>query len=313
MDEGAASLYTYDDLPDNEESWLGYYLEDSQTPAEAISSSVLNELLMIKTQRWSVSRSSTNSRWYIPSSYKFNYSDMVILVPESDVSGFQWQGSQGGRSITEPYIRPRAEHFEWVEEIDYLPIYVEFDPANIPEEVAVYVNGVCKGAQVVEDSTSQICAYVLEEEPGLEIEFVFYDGERSNIETDLKVIDNSSEIVIGKKLYTGITDRFCRVSFNQNNKVPAEMKYNVTCSPNPFNPQTYISFDLEQESEIKLRIYNLKGQILSTLADELFRKGSYKLCWDGDTVTGKQVGSGIYFYRLEIGSDVVNGKMIMLK
>ncbi|MCF7920276.1 MAG: T9SS type A sorting domain-containing protein [Candidatus Cloacimonetes bacterium] len=313
MDEGTQSLYTYEDLPDNEESWLGYYLEDSQTPAAAISSSVLDELLMIKTQSWSVNRNSTNDPWFIPASYKFNYADMVILVPETDITDFQWQGSQDGRSRTEPYIRPKAEHFEWEEEIDYLPIYVEFDPAEIPEEVAIYVNGICKGAQVVEDSLCQVCAYVLEEEPGIEIEFAFYDGERSSTKSDFVVLDNSTGLARGNKLYTGIKERFSQISFRKGDEFPASVRYNVYCSPNPFNPQTYICFELDEEAEVQLKIYNLKGQIVSILANELFRKGSYRLSWDGDTATGEQAGSGVYFYRLEIGSDVINGKMIMLK
>jgi len=43
----------------------------------------------------------------------------------------------------------------------------------MPQEVAIYVNDVCKGAQVVEDTLCQICAYILEEEAGSEIEFAF--------------------------------------------------------------------------------------------------------------------------------------------
>lgn len=303
--------YVFDDLPAMQESWLGYFLEETQDIGDAISSGDFDDLLMIKTQSWSLSRSSINDPWIGYCRCKVNYGDLVIIVPETTVQDFQWQSSSRGNS--EPYFRPKAEHFEWVDEMDYLPIYAEFDFANMPEEIAVYVNGVCKGAQVVEDTICQICAYVLEEEPGNEIEFVFYDGERKQSKSNVTVLDNKTGKAKGNKLVTGKHRDFCRVSFKENYEVPLIEKYNILCSPNPFNPETFISFDLEEAADVKLGIYNVKGQKIKTLVDEFFRKGSYKISWDGSTASGNSAVSGIYFYRVEIGNDIVNGKVIMLK
>ena len=314
MDENSTSLFTYPDLPAEQESWMGYYLVDSQYPGDAIDSQVMAELLGIKTQRWSMSRNSINDRWIIPGSYTFNYADCVILVPNSTITGFQWQGSQGHhRDAVEPYIRPRAEHFDFEDEIDYLPIYAEFSPDDIPEEIGIYVNGECKGAQVVEDTLCQICAYVLEEEAGEEIEFVFYDGDRNIYKPDYSVLDNYDGKTISRKLYTGSNKRHQYISFKNTDSNIPECINPVHCYPNPFNPQVNISFELEETSSIELHIYNVKGQLVKTLVDELYRPGKYILNWDGRDNNDTKVSSGVYYYRFTTDDNAYNGKMLMLK
>ena len=64
--------------------------------------------------------------------------------------------------------------------------------------------------------------------------------------------------------------------------------------PNPFNPTTIIEYDLPVESKVTLRIYNLMGQAIATLTDEVQQAGSREVSWEGSSVA-----SGLYFYRLE--------------
>lgn len=83
--------------------------------------------------------------------------------------------------------------------------------------------------------------------------------------------------------------------------------------PNPFNLSTEITFQLPVESKVSLKIYNTKGQLVRSLIDDEKSKGFYSISWDGKDQSGKEVASGIYFYRLAAGNFRAIKKMVMLK
>lgn len=88
--------------------------------------------------------------------------------------------------------------------------------------------------------------------------------------------------------------------------------------PNPFNPATTFRFNI-QGSKFKvplhttLKIYNVLGQRVKTLVDEPKKPGNYEVIWDGKDDKGKEVASGIYFYKLTVGSGQEVRKMVLLK
>ena len=84
--------------------------------------------------------------------------------------------------------------------------------------------------------------------------------------------------------------------------------------PNPFNPSTIISYSLPQASEINIIIYNMLGQKIRSLMDELNQSaGTYTTQWDGRDDAGKQVTSGIYIYRMQAGDFVQSRKLMILR
>ena len=84
--------------------------------------------------------------------------------------------------------------------------------------------------------------------------------------------------------------------------------------PNPFNPTTTIEFSISNDSKIKLTIYNIKGQKITTLANNDFSKGKHSLIWNGKDEYGKPVSSGIYCYKLKInGKTKAVKKCLLLK
>ncbi len=83
--------------------------------------------------------------------------------------------------------------------------------------------------------------------------------------------------------------------------------------PNPFNPQTEIKFSLPQPSQVKLEIFNVRGQKVKTLLNQDMVAGTHSVIWDGRNEDGKNVASGIYFYRLKAGEYRVTKKMLILK
>lgn len=84
--------------------------------------------------------------------------------------------------------------------------------------------------------------------------------------------------------------------------------------PNPFNPETTISFYLSDSSaKTELCIYDLKGKKLLTLISDNLSAGEHSVTWDGKDSTGKNVSSGIYLYRLTQGNFISTKKMILMK
>jgi subtilisin family serine protease len=87
-------------------------------------------------------------------------------------------------------------------------------------------------------------------------------------------------------------------------------------APNPFNPSTTVSYSVPEDTEplrVKLTVYDIRGRTVAVLADRVQDGGNYTVNWDGTDKAGRQVASGIYFYRLRAGSFTATRKMVMLK
>ncbi|MBI9072957.1 MAG: RICIN domain-containing protein [Melioribacteraceae bacterium] len=83
--------------------------------------------------------------------------------------------------------------------------------------------------------------------------------------------------------------------------------------PNPFNPETTISFDLSGRSYVKLEIYNILGQLVKTIIDQELSPATYSYKWDGKDKNGHLTGTGIYLYRLESSFGTEVKKMTFMK
>jgi len=83
--------------------------------------------------------------------------------------------------------------------------------------------------------------------------------------------------------------------------------------PNPFNPATTIRFDLPRAAHVKLSIFNVKGELVSTIADRQMSEGRKEFIWTAVDNRGRAVSSGIYFYRLVAGEFVQTKKMVLLR
>lgn len=86
------------------------------------------------------------------------------------------------------------------------------------------------------------------------------------------------------------------------------VKSTISNYPNPFNPTTTISFSIPNESNVKISIYNTKGQKVKTLTNNQYENGSYSIIWNGIDDSGNLVCSGVYLYKL-----IVNGKAELVR
>lgn len=83
--------------------------------------------------------------------------------------------------------------------------------------------------------------------------------------------------------------------------------------PNPFNPATSIRYNLPHSGHVTLEIYNIVGQKVATVVDQVQNAGEWTVRWNGKDDSGKLVSTGLYLYRLTADSYVSTKKMMLIK
>ncbi len=94
----------------------------------------------------------------------------------------------------------------------------------------------------------------------------------------------------------------------------------LTNYPNPFNPSgagrsptTTIDFSIQNDSNINLSIFNIKGQKIKTLINCYLEKGNHSIIWDGSDNFGNSISSGVYLYKLKTKNHQITNRMLLLK
>lgn len=141
-------------------------------------------------------------------------------------------------------------------------------------------------------------------------------------ETGELVQEGISDIVVDLEAntITGIIAHFSNIAMVPEN-VPSMAEENLLPSafslsqnyPNPFNPKTTISYHVAGSSYVTIDMYNIVGQHVITLVNELKPAGSYAITWDGKDSSGAQVTSGIYFCRMKAGNSSQTRKLMLMK
>jgi len=122
------------------------------------------------------------------------------------------------------------------------------------------------------------------------------------------------------ELPTNSSVQFTHTAFEENpvpqneNEVPNYVNAILNTNyPNPFNPLTTINFTIKDtEGKINLAVYNIKGQKVKTLVNEVLPAGNHTRVWDGTNSNGKQVSTGIYFYKMDYNGEHINIKKCLL-
>lgn len=83
--------------------------------------------------------------------------------------------------------------------------------------------------------------------------------------------------------------------------------------PNPFNPTTTIKFALPEAGRVSLKIYNIRGQLVKTLASGYYEAGYHQVQWNATSEFGDKVASGFYFYSIQAGNFHQVKKMLLVK
>jgi hypothetical protein len=83
--------------------------------------------------------------------------------------------------------------------------------------------------------------------------------------------------------------------------------------PNPFNPTTSIKFEMSKQDHVEIEIYNIKGQKVKTLVNDIKEPGFHEIVWTGNDNNNKKVGSGVYFYKMKTSNYSSTKKMLLIK
>ena len=84
-------------------------------------------------------------------------------------------------------------------------------------------------------------------------------------------------------------------------------------TPNPFNPQTTIAFNLADDGKVRLEIYDLRGKLARSLARDSYSAGRHEVIWDGKDNSGHRLPSGVYMVRMQAQETNEIQKVLMLK
>ncbi len=84
--------------------------------------------------------------------------------------------------------------------------------------------------------------------------------------------------------------------------------------PNPFNPSTAISFSLAKAGNVKITVFNVKGEVVNVIANRYFDASDNNvITWDGNSFNNASCGSGIYFFKVETNGFTATRKAILIK
>ena len=110
---------------------------------------------------------------------------------------------------------------------------------------------------------------------------------------------------------------FARIDVAASALIPTDFQL-LPNYPNPFNPETWIPFNLPQSAQVRIQIYDMKGQVVRNIEVGSRPAGNYHspgraVYWDGKTDLGEMVASGVYFYHLSAGNYASIRRMVILK
>ncbi len=135
-------------------------------------------------------------------------------------------------------------------------------------------------------------------------------------EFDPRIERANSDLVVFVQEYSNYDIlQTCRLQINQipvgiedddHRVIPSEVSLKI--HPNPFNSSANIEFELDEESEVRLSVFNVAGQKVADILHGIYQSGKYHVKWDAD-----KHPSGVYFYKLEANSLILSRKAILLK
>ena len=83
--------------------------------------------------------------------------------------------------------------------------------------------------------------------------------------------------------------------------------------PNPFNPETTINYSIPKTAWMSLSIYDIRGELVSTIIDEVMSPGDYSVTWKGNNFINRQMPTGIYFAILKTNKILISHKLLLMK
>ena len=216
-------------------------------------------------------------------------SNMIGLQPEAEPG---WVPIQNGDMTTVPCI-----------------ITFNNEPVAENDIIGAFIKNECRGVSQISITGNQATAslYVFSDTPDT-ISFKLYQASSQQI-----FLSNTTIIAIpGSTLPVPLNLNFMPLANNDISSPPLVTLIN-RIYPNPFNPETNIQFSLAQKTKTSIKVYNIKGQLVKALVNEVMNPGKYSVVWKGTNSTNQPCASGVYFIRLETPNIAKTYKAMLLK
>ncbi|KQC08498.1 MAG: hypothetical protein APR54_04605 [Candidatus Cloacimonas sp. SDB] len=183
-------------------------------------------------------------------------------------------------------------------------LQVVYDDDYIDDEMAIYFQYVDTWLVLSETAGSVTAGY--SDQITMTVDTA--DMEPGNYNCNIVIMTNDPE---NQELSVPV-DLIITSTESDENIIPAVTEL-VGNYPNPFNPETKINFNLAAEENVKITVFNIKGQKVITLVDELLPAGIHSAKWNGKDQNNRNVTSGVYFYTMETDKYKISRKMMLLK
>lgn len=139
-------------------------------------------------------------------------------------------------------------------------------------------------------------------------EFSFSSEWSANTITELKLVDVTANDLIVKNILNG------KIYLSSPDAELAPLKYELFQNyPNPFNQDTHIVFQIPHAGQVQLVVFNVNGEKIKTLLNEIKPAGKYRIAWDGKTDHGTETATGIYILRMQTERFRSDRKIMLLK
>jgi len=274
-----------------------------------------------------------------------NFVQKFTISSQPNATGYLYSqvSSTQFRSLGSGFVNPSGSFFFFANPQDVVPLPVQFNSTWTSVETDTFGN-IQTGANIVtstssnavdawgivrlsigdfdclriRDNNTTILKFVvggttISSDTSKTIDYVWVS------KTDLVVAEVSSQDGETNPNYTtaaGFSRLFSKTtsvaSPRANENVPTDFALSQNF-PNPFNPETEISFQIGRAERAELAVYNIAGEKIRTLVSGIVQPGNHSVKWDGKDETGKFLASGTYVYRLKTGNLQASRKMILLQ
>ncbi|MFA6726242.1 MAG: class II glutamine amidotransferase [Syntrophomonadaceae bacterium] len=305
--------------------WISYTLLPSQNIKDAFGSSWAN-VKTVRAENWFYSIPPENPKdgigeevpvySWTTEGKNMDFGKGYIVTFKQNQSSFTWNRSYAPQ-MTSPG-KEKAEFFTWEDKPDYIVIDVlDADDSEIIQEIGVLQDGVCIGAVKTDSFPCQILAYPDYENPSpLTFEIVYNSKAQPSSYHAYELLD-LNDFTFDFTHIIPEKDGLYQVKLNENGSdmgtYATSMVRAISNYPNPFNPDTNIYFTLKDKAEANILIYNIKGQLVREMGFKPYKAGINTIKWDGRDNANSPVSSGIYFIRINTGTESHTHKMLMIK
>lgn len=137
----------------------------------------------------------------------------------------------------------------------------------------------------------------------------FFSSDSLVIDQDTLRNDFYNKMLVAKRLNPDVTS----VPGNEPGNGPFAHSITLFNTPNPFNAQTKITYEMEDRGHVSLEVFDLRGRLIRTLVNRVQSTGRHMVVWDGRDARSSAVASGVYLFRLTTKTHNGLGKMILIK